>query len=85
MRTLRFLLEKEFRQIFRNPAILRVIFVVPILQLLLLPWAADYEVRNIKLAVIDHASKTIQALRPFSNHTCSPGHSYPGPVIQKTR
>jgi ABC-2 type transport system permease protein len=54
MRTLRFLLEKEFRQIFRNPAILRVIFVVPILQLLLLPWAADYEVRNIKLAVIDH-------------------------------
>src|SRR6476620_6112224 len=54
MRTLRFLLEKEFRQIFRNPAILRVIFVVPVLQLLLLPWAADYEVRNIKLAIVDH-------------------------------
>lgn len=54
MRTLKFLLQKEFRQIFRDPAILRVIFVVPVIQLLLLPWAADYEVRNVKLAVVDH-------------------------------
>lgn len=54
MRTLKFLLQKEFKQIFRDPAILRVIFVVPLLQLLLLPWTADYEVRNVKLAVVDH-------------------------------
>jgi ABC-2 type transport system permease protein len=54
MRTLKFLLQKEFRQIFRDPAILRVIFVLPVVQLLLLPWAADYEVRNVKLAVVDH-------------------------------
>lgn len=54
MRTLKFLLQKEFRQIFRNKAILRVIFVIPVLQLLLLPWAADYEVRNVKLSVVDH-------------------------------
>lgn len=54
MKTLRFLLEKEFRQVFRNPAIIRIIFVMPILQLLLLPWAADYEVKNIRLAVVDH-------------------------------
>lgn len=54
MRTLRFLLQKEFRQIFRDPSILRLIFVMPAIQLLVLPWAADYEIRNIKLAVIDH-------------------------------
>ena len=54
MRTLMFLLQKEFRQIFRDPAILRVIFVVPLLQLLLLPWTADYEVRNVQLAVVDN-------------------------------
>ena len=54
MRTLRFILQKEFRQIFRNPAILRVIFMMPFIQLLVLPWAADYEVKNINLAVIDH-------------------------------
>jgi len=54
MRTLRFLLQKEFRQIFRDPGILRVIFVIPVIQLLILPWAADYEIKNIKLAVADH-------------------------------
>lgn len=54
MRKLMFLLQKEFRQIFRDPAILRVIFVVPLLQLLLLPWTADYEVRNVQLAVVDN-------------------------------
>src|SRR5919206_974090 len=54
MRTLKFLLQKEFRQIFRDPAILRIIFVMPIMQLLVLPWAADYEVKNIKLAIVDH-------------------------------
>jgi ABC-2 type transport system permease protein len=54
MRTLRFLLQKEFRQIFRNPAILRMIFIVPVIQLLVLPWAADYEVKHVNLSVADH-------------------------------
>jgi ABC-2 type transport system permease protein len=54
MRPLRFLLQKEFRQIFRDPSILRVIFAMPFIQLLVLPWAADYEVKNINLAVLDH-------------------------------
>src|SRR4051794_13915617 len=53
MRTLGFLLEKEFRQIFRDPAILRIIFVMPMMQLLILPWAADYEVKNIRVVVVD--------------------------------
>ncbi|MDQ3846942.1 MAG: ABC transporter permease [Bacteroidota bacterium] len=54
MRTLRFLLQKEFRQIFRDPSIIRIIFIMPIIQLLVLPWAADYEMKNIKLSVVDH-------------------------------
>lgn len=53
MRTLKFLLQKEFRQIFRDPAIIRLILLMPVIQLLMLPWAADYEVKNIKLAVVD--------------------------------
>jgi ABC-2 type transport system permease protein len=53
MRTLRFLLEKEFRQIFRNPAILRLIFLMPAVQLILLPMAADYEVKNVEIAIVD--------------------------------
>jgi len=52
-RTLRFLLQKEFRQIFRDKAILRMMFMMPVIQLMILPWAADYEIKNIKLAVVD--------------------------------
>src|SRR5436190_6768277 len=54
MRTLKFLLQKEFRQIFRDASILRVIFIMPVVQLLVMPWAADFEIKNIRLSVIDH-------------------------------
>jgi ABC-2 type transport system permease protein len=53
MRVLRILLEKEFRQIFRNATILRIIFMVPAVQLIIMPMAADYEVKEIKLSVVD--------------------------------
>jgi ABC-2 type transport system permease protein len=54
MRTVKFLLQKEFRQIFRNKAILILVMVMPVMQLLVLPLAANYEVRNINVAVIDN-------------------------------
>ena len=53
MRVLRFLLEKEFRQIFRDPAILRIMLILPVVQLLILPLAANYEVKNVMIAVVD--------------------------------
>jgi ABC-2 type transport system permease protein len=53
MRTLRFLLQKEFKQIFRDPSIIRIILILPVFQLLILPWAADYEIKKIKLSVVD--------------------------------
>lgn len=58
MRTLKFLLQKEFRQIFRDPSIIRIIFIMPVIQLLVLPWAADYEIKNLKLSIIDHDHST---------------------------
>lgn len=54
MRTLRFLLRKEFRQIFRNSTILRLIIFMPIMQLVVLPLTADYEIKNINISVVDH-------------------------------
>ncbi len=54
MRTLYFLLRKEFLQIFRNKLILRMIFALPVIQLIILPNAATYEVKNITLTVVDH-------------------------------
>lgn len=53
MSKLKFLLEKEFRQIFRNQMILKMILVMPVVQLILIPLAADYEVKNINLAIVD--------------------------------
>jgi len=58
MKTLRFLLKKEFKQIFRNKNILRMILVIPIVQLLILPLAADYEIKNINVSVVDHDRST---------------------------
>jgi ABC-2 type transport system permease protein len=53
MRILLFLLIKEFQQIFRNPAIIRIIFIMPAVQLIVLPLAADYEVKNVYVTVVD--------------------------------
>ena len=54
MRELKFLLQKEFRQILRDPAIFRILFIAPMIQLLILPLAADYQIKNINLGVVDH-------------------------------
>ncbi|MBS1561538.1 MAG: ABC transporter permease [Bacteroidetes bacterium] len=54
MRTLLFLLRKEFRQIFRNVTILRMILLMPVMQLLILPNAANFEVKNITVCIVDH-------------------------------
>lgn len=54
MNILRYLLQKEFKQIFRNKALLPLIFIMPIVQLVVMPLAADYEVKNINISVVDH-------------------------------
>lgn len=58
MKTLKYLLQKEFRQIFRNKTILAMIMAVPVIQLSILPFAADYEIKGISIAVVDHDHST---------------------------
>ncbi|MFI5134884.1 MAG: ABC transporter permease [Chitinophagales bacterium] len=58
MKTLITLLRKEFRQIFRDPAILRIIFLLPTVQFLILPLAANYDFKNINLVLVDHDHST---------------------------
>lgn len=70
MKVLKYLLEKEFRQIFRNKSILRIIFLMPIVQLIVLPWAADYEMKNIIITVIDHDHSPVSR-QLISNITAS--------------
>lgn len=54
MKTILFIIQKEFRQIFRNKGMLPIIFVLPMLQLLILSNAASFEVKNIAFSYIDH-------------------------------
>jgi ABC-2 type transport system permease protein len=53
MRTIFYLIRKEFLQIFRNKFISKAIFAVPILQMLVLVPAVTLELKDVKLAVID--------------------------------
>jgi len=51
---LRFLLEKEFKQIKRDPLLPRLIVLLPVIQLIILPFAANFEMKNVNLAVVDN-------------------------------
>lgn len=54
MKTILFIIQKEFRQIFRNKGMLPVIFVLPLVQLLILSNAASFEIKNIKFSYVDN-------------------------------
>lgn len=54
MSRIKYLLQKEFLQIMRNKVLLRMIIAMPVIQLLILPWAATFEQRNISLSVVDN-------------------------------
>ncbi|MEX2632917.1 MAG: ABC transporter permease [Balneolales bacterium] len=58
MRTIRFLLQKEFLQIFRNRAMLPILFVLPIVQLLVLSFAATYDLKKVDFALVDMDQST---------------------------
>ncbi|MFZ4928627.1 ABC transporter permease [Chryseobacterium sp. Mn2064] len=54
MKIMIFILRKEFRQIFRDKTILAMMFVMPTVQLIIMPLAANFEVKNINVAYVDH-------------------------------
>lgn len=47
------MLRKEFIQVFRDPKMTRVIFVVPVVQMMVFGYAVTTDVRNITTALID--------------------------------
>jgi len=54
--------QKEFRQILRDPAMLRIVFVAPLIQLLVLSFAVTTDVRNVRLTVLDE-DRTLESRR----------------------
>jgi ABC-2 type transport system permease protein len=51
---LRFLIEKEFKRLFRNPFLPRLILILPVMMLLIMPWAANQEVKDLRISVVDN-------------------------------
>lgn len=52
MKTLLILLDKEFRQLFRNSFLPKLVLVFPV-SMLVLPWVTTMDVRHINVAVVD--------------------------------
>lgn len=51
---LRYLIEKEFKQLKRNSFLPRLIVLFPCVMMLVMPWAATLEIEDLRIAVIDH-------------------------------
>jgi ABC-2 type transport system permease protein len=51
---LKFLIEKEFKQIRRDSFLPKLILAMPVMVMLVFPWAADQEIKNMKLSIVDH-------------------------------
>lgn len=49
----KYLLKKEFKQFLRDPGMPRMTLMFPFLIILVFPYAASMEVRNLKLAIVD--------------------------------
>lgn len=53
MRTIFFLVRKEFLQVFRDRATVAQIFIIPFVQLTVLAFAATFEIKNTRVHVVD--------------------------------
>lgn len=67
MKTILFIIQKEFKQIFRNKGMLPIIFILPLLQLVILSNAASFEAKNIKFSYIDndHSAQSRNLISKF--------------------
>lgn len=51
---IKYLIEKEFKQLLRNSFLPKLILIFPCMTMILLPWAANLEIRNIYLNIVDN-------------------------------
>jgi ABC-2 type transport system permease protein len=61
MRTILFLVRKEFLQIFRDHTTVAQIFMIPVVQLLVLANAATFDLKQIRMLVVDEDRTTVSA------------------------
>ncbi len=51
---IKYLIEKEIKQFVRNSFLPRLVIMMPVAMMLILPWAANQEITNINLSVVDN-------------------------------
>lgn len=68
MKTILHLIRKEVLQLRRNRQMLPMVTIMPVLQVILLSFAANYEIRHLRLAVVDadHTSTSRQLAQTFT-------------------
>lgn len=59
IKRLRFLLEKEFLQIFRNGFMPKMLVAFPLFVMCIMPWVLTMDVKNIKVDVVDNDHSTL--------------------------
>ena len=59
MRTILILIKKEFLQVFRNPLLISILVVAPLVQFVIFPFCADYEIKMLDIAFIDNDRSSI--------------------------
>lgn len=57
-----YLLEKEFKQFFRDPGLPKMLISFPLMMMLVFPFAVSMEIKNINLVVVDN-SRTVTSER----------------------
>jgi ABC-2 type transport system permease protein len=70
MKKILHLIRKELWQVSRDPNMLRIIFIVPMIQLLILGYAINTDVKNLKMIVcdLDHSSTSRELIKRFSHN-----------------
>lgn len=69
MKTILYIVQKEFLQIFRDKFLSRAIILVPIIQMMVLVYAATFEMKNIKIYFVDRdrSIASTEVIQKFSS------------------
>lgn len=70
MQPILYLIQKEFRQIFRDKAMIAIIFFAPLVQMVVLGFAITVDVTNVKTIIADYDNSAVsrEIVRKFENN-----------------
>ncbi|MFQ5651654.1 MAG: ABC transporter permease [bacterium] len=70
MQQIFYLIQKEFRQIFRDPAMVFIMFFAPLVQMVVLGFAITVDVKNVRTIIADYDNSAVsrEIARTFENN-----------------